>query len=143
MFRPLRLRGDPIRMPSKNFLVMPNLDVDCCIGFPYAFCWHISVIFNAKCEKLHARVSKGEAQDTRMQEAALRAAGVERLFTEQASGGRWDRPHLHRLLDQLRPEDVVTVWKLDRLSRSLKVLLHIMERIAQAGAGFRTLTEAI
>ena len=38
----------------------------------------------------YARVSKGEAQDTRMQETALRAGGVERLFTEQASGGRWD-----------------------------------------------------
>jgi DNA invertase Pin-like site-specific DNA recombinase len=91
----------------------------------------------------HARVSKGEEQDTRMQETALRAAGVERLFTERASGGRWDRPALHRLLDQLRPRDVVIVWKLDRLSRSLKNLLHLMERIAQAGAGFRSLTEAI
>jgi len=91
----------------------------------------------------YTRVSKGQDQDTRMQETPLRAAGVERLFTEQASGGRWDRPQLHRLLDQLRPEDVVVVWKLDRLSRSLKDLLHIMERIAQAGAGFRSLTEAI
>jgi DNA invertase Pin-like site-specific DNA recombinase len=78
-----------------------------------------------------------------MQEAALRTAGVERLFTERASGGRWDRPQLHRLLDQLRPKDVVVVWKLDRLSRSLKDLLHLMERIAQTGAGFRSLTEAI
>ena len=91
----------------------------------------------------YARVSKGEEQDTRMQETALRAAGVERLFTERASGGRWDRPELHRLLDQLRPRDVVVVWKLDRLSRSLKDLLHLMERIAQASAGFRSLTEAI
>ena len=91
----------------------------------------------------YARVSKGEEQDTRMQETVLRAAGVERLFTERASGGRWDRPALHRLLDQLRPRDVVVVWKLDRLSRSLKDLLHIMERIAHAGAGFRSLTEAI
>jgi DNA invertase Pin-like site-specific DNA recombinase len=91
----------------------------------------------------YARVSKGETQDTRLQETALRAAGVERLFTEQASGGRWDRPQLHRLLDQLRPDDVVVVWKLDRLSRSLKDLLHIMERLAQAGAGLRSLTEAI
>lgn len=90
----------------------------------------------------YARVSKGETQDTRLQEAALRTAGVERLFTEQASGGRWERPQLQRLLDQLRPADVV-VWKLDRLSRSLKDLLHIMERIAQAEAGFRSLTEAI
>jgi DNA invertase Pin-like site-specific DNA recombinase len=91
----------------------------------------------------YARVSKGETQETRLQETALRAAGVERLFTEQASGGRWDRPQLHRLLDQLRPQDVVVVWKLDRLSRSLKDLLHIMDRIAQAEAGFRSLTEAI
>jgi DNA invertase Pin-like site-specific DNA recombinase len=91
----------------------------------------------------YARVSKGETQDTRLQEAALRTAGVERLFTEQASGGRWERPQLQRLLDQLRPTDVVVVWKLDRLSRSLKDLLHIMERIAQAEAGFRSLTEAI
>jgi DNA invertase Pin-like site-specific DNA recombinase len=81
----------------------------------------------------YARVSKGEGQDTRLQETALRAAGVERLFTEQASGGRWDRPQLHRLFDQLRPHDVVVVWKLDRLSRSLKDLLHIMERLAQQG----------
>src|SRR4030095_11886464 len=53
------------------------------------------------------------------------------------------RPQLQRLLDQLRPADVVAVWKLDRLSRSLKDLLHLMERIAQVGAGFRSLTEAI
>src|SRR5262245_46200764 len=91
----------------------------------------------------YARVSKGEEQETRMQETALRAAGVGRLFTERASGGRWDRPELHRLLEQLRPRDVVVVWKLDRLSRSLKDLLQLMERIAQAEAGFRSLTEAI
>jgi DNA invertase Pin-like site-specific DNA recombinase len=91
----------------------------------------------------YARVSKGDEQDTRMQTTALRAAGVERLFTERASGGRWDRPELHRMLDQVRPRDVVVVWKLDRLSRSLKDLLHLMERIAQAEAGFRSLTEAI
>jgi DNA invertase Pin-like site-specific DNA recombinase len=91
----------------------------------------------------YARVSKGDEQETRMQETALRAAGVGRVFTERASGGRWDRPELHRLLDQPRPRDIVVVWKLDRLSRSLKDLLHLMERIAQAEAGFRSLTEAI
>jgi len=52
-------------------------------------------------------------------------------------------PELHRLLDQLRAGDVVVVWKLDRLSRSLKDLLLILERIEKAGAGFRSLTEAI
>ena len=57
--------------------------------------------------------------------------------------GRWDRPELHRMLDQLREGDVVVVWKLDRLSRSLKDVLHIMERIGDVGAGFRSITEAI
>jgi DNA invertase Pin-like site-specific DNA recombinase len=91
----------------------------------------------------YARVSKGDEQDTRMQETVLRAAGVERVFAEHASGGRWERPALHRMLDQLRQDDVVVVWKLDRLSRSLKDLLHIMERIEAAGSGFRSLTEAV
>jgi DNA invertase Pin-like site-specific DNA recombinase len=59
------------------------------------------------------------------------------------ASGRWDRPELHRMLDQLREGDVVVVWKLDRLSRSLKDVLHIMERIGAVSAGFRSLTEAI
>jgi DNA invertase Pin-like site-specific DNA recombinase len=90
----------------------------------------------------YGRVSR-ESQDLAQQRAALRAAGCTRLFEEKASGGRWDRPELHRLLDHLRPGDVVVVWKLDRLSRSLKDLLHIMEKIGEAGAGFRSLTEHI
>ncbi|KAA5607958.1 recombinase family protein [Rhodovastum atsumiense] len=91
----------------------------------------------------YARVSKGDEQTNALQVRALRAAGCRRLFEEAASGGRWDRPELHRLLDQLREGDVVVVWKLDRLSRSLKDVLHIMERIAGAGAGFRSLTESV
>lgn len=55
------------------------------------------------------------------------------LFEEKASGGRWDRPELHRLMGQLRKGDVLVVWKLDRLSRSLKDVLVLMERIAQSG----------
>jgi len=90
----------------------------------------------------YGRVSR-DGQDLSQQRAALRSAGCTRLFEEKASGGRWDRPELHRLLDHLRPGDVVVVWKLDRLSRSLKDLLHIMEKIGTAGAGFRSLTEAI
>src|SRR3954467_5651709 len=91
----------------------------------------------------YARVSKGDEQNNLLQAKTLRAAGCQRLFEEVASGGRWDRPALHRMLDHLREGDTVVVWKLDRLSRSLKDVLHIMERIAQAGAGFRSLTEAI
>lgn len=91
----------------------------------------------------YARVSRGDEQTNTLQARALRAAGCRRLFEEAASGGRWDRPELHRLLDHLREGDTVVVWKLDRLSRSLKDVLHIMERIAKAGAGFRSITEAI
>ncbi|MDA8252724.1 MAG: recombinase family protein [Rhodospirillales bacterium] len=50
---------------------------------------------------------------------------------------------MHRMLDQLREGDTVIVWKLDRLSRPLKDVLHIMEQIAEAGAGFRSITENI
>jgi len=53
------------------------------------------------------------------------------------------RPELHRLIDQLRKGDVLVVWKLDRLSRSLRDVLTIMERLGEAKAGFRSLTEAI
>ena len=91
----------------------------------------------------YARVSKGDEQSNVLQAKALRAAGCRRIFEEAASGGRWDRPELHRMLDQLREGDVAVVWKLDRLSRSLKDVLHIMERIGDAGAGFRSITEAI
>ena len=91
----------------------------------------------------YARVSKSDDQNNALQAKALRAAGCRKLFEEAASGGRWDRPELHRMLDQLREGDTVVVWKLDRLSRSLKDVLHIMERIAAAGAGFRSVTESI
>ena len=90
----------------------------------------------------YARVSTND-QETVTQVAALKAAGCERTYREKASGGRWDRPELHRLLDQIRKEDVLVVWKLDRLSRSLRDVLTIMDRLSEAGAGFRSLTEAI
>lgn len=91
----------------------------------------------------YARVSKGDEQSNAAQARALTAAGCQRVFEEAASGGRWDRPILHDMLGHLRRGDVVVVWKLDRLTRSLKDLLHLIERIEAAGAGFRSLTEAI
>lgn len=90
----------------------------------------------------YARVSTQD-QDNAAQLAALKAAGCELMFQEKATGGRWDRPELHRLLGQLRKGDVLVVWKLDRLSRSLKDVLNLMENIQAAGAGFQSLTEAI
>lgn len=91
----------------------------------------------------YARVSKGDEQSNKAQARALSEAGCKRVFEEKASGGRWDRPELHRMLDQLRDGDTVVVWKLDRLSRSLKDVLHLMDKVTSAGAGFRSLTEAI
>nr|WP_275226175.1 recombinase family protein [Candidatus Glomeribacter gigasporarum] len=90
----------------------------------------------------YARVSMQE-QDAQAQITALRAVGCKRIFQEKASGGCWDRPELHRLLEQLRKGDVVVVWKLDRLSRSLKDLLLTLEKIEGAEADFQSLTESI
>jgi DNA invertase Pin-like site-specific DNA recombinase len=91
----------------------------------------------------YADASKGDEQSNATQARSLASAGCQRIFEEPASGGRWDRPVLHNMLRQLRPGDLVVVWKLDRLTRSLKDLLHLIERIELAGAGFRSLTEAI
>jgi DNA invertase Pin-like site-specific DNA recombinase len=66
----------------------------------------------------YARVSKSETQDTAPQIRTLKDAGCTRLFEEAASGGRCERPELHKIkmLDQLRYGDTLIVWKLDRLS---------------------------
>ena len=90
----------------------------------------------------YARVSTQD-QDNAAQIAALKLAGCEIIFEEKASGGRWERPELHRLLGQLRKGDVLVVWKLDRLSRSLKDVLTLMEKVELAESGFQSLTEAI
>ncbi len=91
----------------------------------------------------YSRISKGDDQNPKLQLDALENEKVAKVFEETASGGRWDRPKLHKMLDQLRPGDIIVVWKLDRLSRSLKDLLVIMERIENAGAGFKSITESI
>ena len=57
----------------------------------------------------YARVSKSDDQTNTLQAKALRATGCRRVFEETASGGRWDRPELHRMLDRLREGDTVVV----------------------------------
>ena len=86
----------------------------------------------------YARVSKGKYQDPAPQVAALKEAGCDRVYIDQMTGARWDRPELTRLMDQLRPGDVLVVWKLDRLGRSLKDLLVLLEKVEARGAGFRS-----
>lgn len=92
----------------------------------------------------YGRVSTDE-QTTALQEDALRAAGCERVFLEKASGTITpkDRPELARALDFLRPGDVLVVWRLDRLARSMKDLIETVTEIERRGVGFRSLTEAI
>lgn len=91
----------------------------------------------------YARVSRGDHQDLDAQVAALAAAGCDSILREEASGGQTDRPELARAIQSLQPGDVLVVWKLDRLSRSLRDLLFTLEEVAAAGAGFRSLTEAV
>ena len=88
----------------------------------------------------YARVST-QGQDLAQQRETLSAMGCQRIFEEKVSGAKRDRPELGRLLEHLRPGDVVTVTRLDRLARSTSDLLHIAERINDSGAGLRSLAE--
>lgn len=83
-------------------------------------------------------------QSTDLQRDALLAAGVDRrqLFEDRASGARGDRPALKATLDYLQPGDVLLVWKLDRLDRSLSHLLQIVGDLEDRGVGFRSLTQS-
>jgi DNA invertase Pin-like site-specific DNA recombinase len=83
----------------------------------------------------YARVST-QVQDLDQQRFTLTAAGCSRIFEEKASGARRDRPELQRMLDHLRPGDVVNVTRLDRLARSTIDLLHIVDRIKENGRVF-------
>lgn len=90
----------------------------------------------------YARVST-EEQNTHAQIDALKAAGCDVIHQEKRSGGSLSRPILFALLKGLQPGDTVVVYKLDRIARSLKDLLTIQERIADAGADFKSLTEIL
>jgi DNA invertase Pin-like site-specific DNA recombinase len=90
----------------------------------------------------YARVSTID-QKAELQVDALTAAGCERVFTDKASGSLASRLQLDRMLDHLREGDIVVVWRLDRLGRSLKNLIALVEDLADRGVGFRSLSESI
>lgn len=90
----------------------------------------------------YARVSTDD-QNAQLQIDALTAAGCLKVFTDKASGSLARRPQLDKMLDQLRPEDVVVVWRLDRLGRSLKNLIALAEDLGKRGVGLRSLSESI
>lgn len=94
----------------------------------------------------YMRVSTNdERQSVDLQRDALIAAGVDgrHLHHDCASGTRDDRPGLKACMADLREGDVLVVWKLDRLGRSLSHLIRIVEELKQRGVAFRSLTEAI
>jgi DNA invertase Pin-like site-specific DNA recombinase len=90
----------------------------------------------------YARVS---TQDQRLagQLEALKAAGAATIYREKVSGVRADRPQLAKLMAALQPGDVVVVTKLDRLGRSTRELLDLIEAISKAGAAFRSLGDPL
>lgn len=90
----------------------------------------------------YARVSTDD-QNLDAQTDALTAAGAKRIFAEKISGSLRKRPQLDQLLGQLRQGDVIVVTKYDRLARSLRDLLDIVEAIKARGGGFRSLAEDI
>ena len=90
----------------------------------------------------YARISTQD-QDASLQIQALEAAGCLKVYIDNASGSTTKRPELDKLLEFAREDDVVCVWRLDRLGRSTQHLLRTIEELRERGVGFRSLTEAI
>lgn len=90
----------------------------------------------------YARVSTQD-QNPELQLDALRQSGCEEIFHEKMTGKLRERPELANCLRTLRKGDVLIVWKLDRLARSLKDLVEIIQDLNERGVGFRSLTESI
>lgn len=90
----------------------------------------------------YARVSTQD-QHPELQLDALNEAGCDQVFQEKMSGTLRDRPELSLCLRTLRKGDVLVVWRMDRLARSLKDLVEIIEDLQQRGIGFKSLTESI
>jgi DNA invertase Pin-like site-specific DNA recombinase len=88
----------------------------------------------------YARVSTDQ-QELDGQQASLKAEGAERIFSEKVSGAITDRKALGKALAALQAGDVLLVTRLDRLARSTRDLLNILDTISKAGAGFRSLAD--
>lgn len=89
--------------------------------------------------------SDSDRQSTDLQRDALLSAGVDarHLFEDRASGAKDDRSGLAQALEFVRPGDVLVVWKLDRLGRSLSHLLGIVNSLKERQVAFRSLTEGM
>ena len=97
-----------------------------------------------KCRRTigYARVST-DSQDLRSQIDALEKSGVDRklIFTDKISGAKDSRPGLDACLKELRDGDVLLVWRLDRLGRSVRHLVQLVEELQSRGGGFRSICD--
>jgi DNA invertase Pin-like site-specific DNA recombinase len=89
----------------------------------------------------YARVSTA-GQTLASQDAQLHAAGCAKVYAEKVSGAKSDRPELAKVLKRLVAGDVLVVTRLDRLARSTRDLLNILDVVGKAGAGFKSLGDA-
>ena len=90
----------------------------------------------------YCRISTAE-QNLDLQIQALKEAGCEKIFEEVASGAKDDRPKLKESIEYARKGDVIVVWKLDRLSRSLKHLIETVNDLEKREIGFRCITQQL
>lgn len=90
----------------------------------------------------YIRVSK-DTQATALQEDALNLEQCERTFVDKMTGTRFDRPAFEQLLDHARTGDVIIIWRLDRLGRSLKDLIETVTLLRERGIGLRSLKEQL
>ncbi len=90
----------------------------------------------------YARVSTMD-QNLDLQVDALNQIGCKQIFTDKITGTKFDRPELNELKKILRKDDIVVVWKLDRMGRGLRDLINLMKEFEDKGIGFKSLTEGI
>ena len=90
----------------------------------------------------YIRVSR-DTQTTALQEDAIQQAQCTRVFTDKMSGVRDDRPEFLKMLEMARPGDVIVVWRLDRLGRSLKQLIETVTHLNERGIELKSIKENI
>ena len=90
----------------------------------------------------YARVSAKD-QNLSLQLDALRQEGCQTIYQEKVSGAKAERPELRRMIEQLREGDLIVIWKLDRLGRSLRDLVNLVTEIQDKGAGLKSLNDSI
>jgi len=90
----------------------------------------------------YARISTDD-QHLTLQHDALQKAGCDKVFSDQLSGAATERPGLTSLFESLRPGDTLVIWRLDRLGRSLKHLIQLVEQLDQRKVGLKSLQENI